>query len=104
MYLVIAIHPDGKTLTSSSWNGEIHFWDIATGKLEKTLKGHSDTVLSVAYSSNGEMLASGSRDRTIKVVEHQYKEHSQKHLQVIQNQSGRWYSVPMEKHLQVSVT
>lgn len=36
-------------------------------KLTKTLTGHSDSVWSVALSSNGKTLASGSEDKTIKV-------------------------------------
>ncbi|KAB0242961.1 protein kinase [Microcystis aeruginosa EAWAG127a] len=37
--------------------------------LEKTLTGHSDSVLSVAYSPDGRYLASGSGDNTIKIWE-----------------------------------
>jgi serine/threonine protein kinase len=37
--------------------------------LEKTLTGHSDSVLSVAYSSDSRYLASGSGDNTIKIWE-----------------------------------
>ncbi|MEH2047800.1 nSTAND1 domain-containing NTPase, partial [Nostoc sp.] len=32
-----------------------------------TLEGHSDSVISVAYSPNGQQLASASRDKTIKI-------------------------------------
>ena len=31
----------------------------------KSLKGHSDPVVSVAFSGNGEYLASGSMDNTV---------------------------------------
>jgi serine/threonine protein kinase len=37
--------------------------------LEKTLTGHSDSVLSAAYSSDSRYLASGSGDNTIKIWE-----------------------------------
>jgi len=36
-------------------------------KLRHTLKGHTDWVLSVRYSPDGKMLASGSMDETIKL-------------------------------------
>ncbi|KAL4734247.1 putative wd40 protein [Aspergillus similis] len=39
-----------------SWSAEL-----------QTLEGHSDTVLSVAFSADGLMVASGSNDRTIKL-------------------------------------
>ena len=37
--------------------------------LDKTLTGHSETVFSVAYSPDGRYLASGSKDKTIKIWE-----------------------------------
>ncbi|HAT15844.1 MAG TPA: WD40 repeat domain-containing protein, partial [Microcoleaceae bacterium UBA11344] len=33
----------------------------------RTLSGHSDNVLSVAISPDGQTLVSGSRDKTIKI-------------------------------------
>jgi WD40 repeat protein len=38
-----------------------------TGQLENTLTGHSNWVLSVGFSPDGQTLASGSRDNTIKL-------------------------------------
>ena len=38
-----------------------------TGKEIRTLTGHSDDVCSVAFSPNGKILASGSKDKTIKL-------------------------------------
>ena len=46
-------------------------WNLKTGKLIHTLKGHNDKVNSVAFlpsvSSNGVTLVSGSSDKTIKL-------------------------------------
>ena len=57
-------HPDKptpkvETLTPSSTE--------KTLQLQQTLTGHSDSVSSVAYSPNGQTLASGSWDKTIKL-------------------------------------
>lgn len=32
-----AISPDGKTVASGSWDGEVRLWNLADGKLEKTI-------------------------------------------------------------------
>ena len=45
----------------------IKLWDIFTGKEIKTFKGHTESVQSVAFSSNGKYALSGSRDHTIKI-------------------------------------
>ncbi|KAF3918216.1 hypothetical protein ABW20_dc0108198 [Dactylellina cionopaga] len=42
-------------------------WDTTTGANLTTLEGHSDCVLSVAFSDDGKQLASGSSDGTIKL-------------------------------------
>lgn len=66
--LAVAYSPDGKTLASSgSSDGTIQFWDVETGKHTKTLKGHTDTVQSIAFSPDGKMLVSGSKDDTLRV-------------------------------------
>ncbi|WP_442867066.1 WD40 repeat domain-containing protein, partial [Anabaena sp. CS-542/02] len=45
----------------------IKLWDVRTGKLSHTLTGHSDWVRSVGFSPDGQTLASGSYDKTIKI-------------------------------------
>ncbi len=62
-----AFSPDGKTLAVASREGNVHLWDVATGKLLETLKGHSNSVRAVAFSPDGRTLASGSRDQTIRL-------------------------------------
>jgi WD40 repeat protein len=37
----------------------INLWDVAGGKLLKTLKGHTGRVESLAFSPDGKLLASG---------------------------------------------
>ena len=39
----------------------------AVVQVERTLEGHTNLVLSVAYSPSGDQLASGSRDKPIKL-------------------------------------
>jgi WD40 repeat protein len=63
----VAFSSDGKTIASGSDDNTIKIWDSSTGKLIRTLTGHSSSVLSVAFSSDGKTVASGSWDNTIKI-------------------------------------
>ncbi|MGH7998576.1 MAG: protein kinase domain-containing protein, partial [Brasilonema sp.] len=54
-------------LASSSADDTIKLWDIATGQEIYTFVGHSYSVNSVAFTSDGKILASGSSDHTIKL-------------------------------------
>ncbi|GKU12900.1 unnamed protein product, partial [Fusarium langsethiae] len=40
---------------------------VATGACEQTLKGHKNSVTSVVFSADGQRLASGSADNTVKI-------------------------------------
>ena len=54
-------------LASGSHDGTIRLWDPATGENKKTLRGHADSVLSLAFSPDSLTLASGSYDGTIRL-------------------------------------
>src|SRR5581483_5167952 len=54
-------------IVSSSSDQSIKIWDAETGSLLNTLNGHTNTVLSVAFSSDNRKIVSGSRDKSIKI-------------------------------------
>ena len=65
--LAVAYSSDGKTLASSgSSDGTIQLWDVKSGKHIKTLKGHTEMVRTLAFSSDGKTLVSGSDDDTLR--------------------------------------
>jgi len=80
----LAFSPDGSTLVSSSGDKTVKLWRLASvlnhkreldSKLEvksedslfKTLQGHNSVVIGVAFTPNGELIASVSEDRTAKL-------------------------------------
>ena len=63
----VAFSPDGKTLALASREGSVQLWDVATGKILQTLKGHSSAVQAVVFSPDGRTLASGSSDETVRL-------------------------------------
>lgn len=66
----LALHPPQTHLvTTSSVDRTLKTWDLRTGNLLKTHTGHDDTIHTVAVSSDGRTLISGSDDGTARVFE-----------------------------------
>ena len=71
----LAISPDGETLAVGTQDGAIELWDVRTGSCRHTFSAHKSSFLdgaieSIAFSPNGEILASGganNSDKTIKL-------------------------------------
>ena len=63
----IAFSPDGSTFAVAT-NNRVNLWDVATGKHIATVEDQTG-ALSVAFSSDGTKLASGSADNTVKLWE-----------------------------------
>ena len=65
----VAFDPTGRTLASASVDHTVKLWDPNSGQLLRSLEGHTDIVLCVAFSSDGRLIASkgGSGDSTIRL-------------------------------------
>jgi WD40 repeat protein len=60
-----AFSPNGRILAAGVSGGDIQLYDIGSKRLLRTLKGHSDKITCLAFSADGNKLASASADKTI---------------------------------------
>jgi WD40 repeat protein len=73
--LGIAISPDGKRLASGGFNNDhdnyfARLWDMETGKeLRRFMHGRSYGVESLAFSSDGKVLATGAHDAVVRLFD-----------------------------------
>jgi WD40 repeat protein len=75
--VAVALSHDGRlALSGGAWgppndrfppSEPLLLWDMEKGKLIRALRGHKGTVWSVAFSPDGKLAISSSRDKTIKI-------------------------------------
>ncbi|KOR33027.1 hypothetical protein TI05_03575 [Achromatium sp. WMS3] len=70
----MALAPDGRTLAVGGWldkdrdiRHSIRLQNLATGRIFGLLRGHTNVVLSLAFSPDGGYLVSGSFDKTARI-------------------------------------
>ena len=67
--LSVGISPDGNTLAAGYAPYDIILWNAHTGERQKLLKGHSNWVVSLAFSADSKRLISGAGDSTARIWE-----------------------------------
>jgi WD40 repeat protein len=67
-FLSVAFSPDGRQLAAAGRGDySVRFWDPATGLPIRALKGHKNQIFSIAFSPDGQTLATGSEDQTLRL-------------------------------------
>lgn len=59
--------PDGTKFVTGSEDGNVRLWDMSTGKVIRTFRGHEDRVSSAAFSGDGSKVVTGSWDGTARL-------------------------------------
>jgi len=63
----VAFSPDGSKI-AAAYSDKIQIFDAQTqGKIGSPLNGHSRSVTSVAWNNDGTKLASGTKDKTVRI-------------------------------------
>src|SRR5262249_37558540 len=62
-----AVWPDGRPVAAAYWDRAVRLWEVASSKQRAKFDGHRGEAISVSFSADGSLLASGSSDRTIVV-------------------------------------
>jgi WD40 repeat protein len=60
--LTVAVTPDGSRIVSGGYDRLVRIWDLASGRLEQTLQGHTDEVNAVALTADGARIVSCAFD------------------------------------------
>eukprot|EP01083_Nonionella_stella_P061838 161000_1 len=63
----VDVSSDGKYIISSSFDGSLKLWDIATSVCQHTIMAHKNGVSAVRFSADDQLIISGGKDRRLKI-------------------------------------
>lgn len=63
----VKVNPKGNTIVSCSHDNTIRLWNNTVEGHSQVIKKHTSSVRSLSISHNGELLLSGSNDKTLMV-------------------------------------
>ncbi len=63
----LQLSQDSKYCLTGSWDGTLRLWDIKKGSTIRRFVSHTRDVLAVAFSPDNRQIASGGRDKNLKI-------------------------------------
>lgn len=67
----VEFSPDGATIAATTWSGALggtaRFYDAETGEEIQRIYAHRDTIANLEFSPDGALLATASRDQSVKI-------------------------------------
>ncbi|MBK5286066.1 MAG: WD40 repeat domain-containing protein, partial [Bacteroidia bacterium] len=64
----VMFHPDGKQLLSGGRDAYLRVWDVSENfQMTNEIPAHNYAIYKIAFNSNGNIFATASRDKTIKL-------------------------------------
>ena len=68
-FIALALGPDGRQLASAGADGSIKIWELAEGRLIRSMTGHTNWIFGLAFHPNGTRIASAGADGTVRLWE-----------------------------------
>jgi guanine nucleotide-binding protein subunit beta-2-like 1 protein len=63
----LSLSQDSRYCLTASWDSTIRLWDLRKGQTIKRFVSHSRDVLAVSFSPDNRQIASGGRDKNLKI-------------------------------------
>ncbi|XP_071951784.1 coronin-7-like [Antedon mediterranea] len=63
----VLFHPAAENILASTVFKSIQIWDVSTGQEKLAWEAHNDQLLGISWKQDGSLLASTSKDKTIKI-------------------------------------
>ena len=97
-----ALSPDNRLLAVGGYskNNNIRLFDFQTGEIKALLEGHSDVILGLAFSQDGNRLISGSADNTARI----WNVYTQKTLHTLEGHTDYIYGAAFSPDASMIVT